>query len=106
MDGMVSSHGDDFILAGTERFMNEITQKIEEKLEISKLEDNEFIFIGMDMKRENYRIVVSMEEYAKSLKKIMVGQGLPGEKLMDVEMKVNRKYVVKLTWLANKTRPD
>merc|ERR1712002_185008 len=40
LEGMVSSHVDDFISAGTDRFLEEIT-KIAEKLEISKLEDNE-----------------------------------------------------------------
>ena len=35
LEGMVSSHVDDFILAGTDRFLEEITKKIAEKLEIS-----------------------------------------------------------------------
>ena len=52
LEGMVSSHVDDFILAETDRFLKEITKKIAEKLEISKLEDNEFRFIGMDVKKE------------------------------------------------------
>ena len=47
LEGMVSSHVDDFILAGTNRFLEEITKKIADKLEISKLEDNEFRFTGM-----------------------------------------------------------
>ena len=106
LDDMVFSHVNDFILAGTEKFMDEITKKIEEKLEISKLEDDEYRFTGMDVRRESDRIVVSMEEYAKSLEMIEVRKGLPGELLTDVEMKVYRKYVGKLTWLASNTRPD
>ena len=38
LDGMVSSHVDDFILARSDRFLEEITRKIAEKLEISKME--------------------------------------------------------------------
>ena len=68
--GMVSSHVDDFILAGTEKFLEEIMSKIAQKLEISKLEDNEFKFTGMDVKKDGDVIVVSMEDYAKSLGKI------------------------------------
>ena len=41
LEGMVSSHVDDFILAGTNRFLEEITKKIADKLEILKLEENE-----------------------------------------------------------------
>ena len=56
--GMVSSHVDDFILAGTEKFMEEITLKIKEKLEISKLKPNMFHFTGIDVRRERDEIVV------------------------------------------------
>ena len=58
------------------------------------------------MRRECDRIRVSMEEYAKSLEMIEVIKGSPREILTDVEMKVYRKYVGKLTWQASNTRPD
>ena len=57
LDGMVSSHVDDFILAGTEKFIEEITLKNKEKLEISKLKDNVFHFTGIDVRRERDEIV-------------------------------------------------
>ena len=37
LEGMISSHVDNFILAGREKFLKEITSKIAQKLEISKL---------------------------------------------------------------------
>merc|ERR1712237_274920 len=46
---MVSSHVDDFKKAGTKEFLEEITKKIVQKLEISKLEDNEVRFTGIDV---------------------------------------------------------
>ena len=46
---MISSHVDDFILAGKKKFVDKITRKIADKLEISKVEDDEFHFTGMDM---------------------------------------------------------
>merc|ERR1712115_525117 len=52
LEGMVSSHVDDFVMSGTKEFLEEITNKIVQKLEISKLEDNEFRFTGMDVKKE------------------------------------------------------
>ena len=86
--------------------MNEITQKIKEKLDISKLEDIEFRFTGMDVKKEGYVINVSMEDYAKSLGKVEIRKGLSDDPLTEVEMKVYRKYVGKLSWLASNTRLD
>ena len=91
LEGMVSSHVDDFILAGTEKFLEEITSKIAQKLEISKLEDNEFRFTGMDVKKDGDVIVVSMEDYAKSLEKIEIRKGMPDDPLTEIEMKMYKK---------------
>ena len=84
LDGIVSSHVDDFILAGSDRFLEEITRKIAEKLEISKLEDNEFRFTEMDVKKDGDVIVVSMEDYTKSLRKIEIRKGIPDDPLTEV----------------------
>ena len=97
---------DDFILAGTEKFLEEITNMIAEKLEILKLEDNEFRFTGMDVKKDGDVIIVSMEDFPKSLGTIEIRKGMPDDPLTEVEMKVYRKYVGKLSWLASNTRPD
>ena len=97
LEGMVSSHVDDFILAGTDKFLDEITSKIAQKLEISKLEDNEFRFTGMDVKKDGDVIVVSMEDYAKSLEKIEIRKGMTNEPLTEIELKMFRKYVGKLS---------
>ena len=43
---MISSHVDDFILAGKHEFMKGITEKVKEKLYISKMEDRAFRFTG------------------------------------------------------------
>ena len=45
------------------------------------------------MKKEGDKIIVSMEEYAKSLEKIVFRNGLSEEVLNDVEMKVYKKFV-------------
>ena len=65
LDGMISSHMDNFILADSDAFLEEIMWKIAEKLEISKLEDDEFRFTGMDVKKEDYVIVVKYEGLCK-----------------------------------------
>ena len=68
LEGMISSHVDDFNLAGTTRFINNVTEKIKAALDISKIEDNEFMFTGIDVKKVDGGIEILMEDYAKSLK--------------------------------------
>ena len=48
---MISSHVDDFILAGKEEFVKEITKKVKEMLDISKKVDGAFRFTGIDVTR-------------------------------------------------------
>ena len=57
-------------------------------MEILKLEDNEFRFNGMDVKKDEDVIVVSMEDYAKSLGMIEIMKEMLDDPLMEVEVKV------------------
>ena len=95
---MISSHVDDFNIAGNDYFIESITEKIKNDLEISKIEDNEFHFTGIDIKKMNNCIQISMEDYR--------GDGKSDKPLTREEMKILRKYVGKLNWLATNTRPD
>ena len=106
LERMISSHVDDFILARTTELMEQITEKVKEKLDISKLEDNMFRFNGIDVFKEEDRIVIIMEEYAKTLEKLEIGKGSSEEELTEAELKVFRKYIGKFNWLASDTTPD
>ena len=57
---MISSYMGDFIQAGTVEFMKEITEKIKEKLDFSKLEDDELRFAGINVKKEGDVIVIRL----------------------------------------------
>ena len=65
--GMISSHVDDFNLAGTDEFIKDVTKEIEAALNVSKVEDNNFQFTGIDVKKTNNGVEISMEDYAMSL---------------------------------------
>ena len=106
LEGMILSHVDDFILAEKDEFIEEIMEKVRKKLDISKREDGEFCFTGIDVQKVGDKIEVSMNDYANSLEKIDIRDGKPDEALTREEMKIYRKYVGKLSWLASNTRPD
>ena len=72
LEGIISSHVDDFNLAGNEKFIHEVMEKIKGALYISKIEDKEFRFTGIDVKEKEGKIELSMEDYARSLQMIKV----------------------------------
>ena len=64
------SHVDDFTIGGDEEFVKRIVKGILEKFTVSKVEENEFRFTGLDVKAEKGKIEVAMEDYAKSVELI------------------------------------
>ena len=83
-----------------------VTEKNKAVLDISKIEDRVFRFTGIDVEQKDESIVISMNEYAKSIEEVKVREDRSDEKLSREEMKILRKYVGKLNWLASNTRPD
>merc|ERR1712074_471854 len=105
--GLLSTHVDDFSLAGTAEFLDTVTKEVKRTLDISKVEDGRFRFTGIDIeKMEDGRIELSMNEYANSLEDIIIREDKSSEQLDREEMRTLRKYVGKLSWLATNARPD
>ena len=68
--GAVLSHVDDFIVAGNYEFVKRIAKGVTEKFTVSKVEEDEFRFTGLDVKVRNEAIKVSMEDYASSVEPV------------------------------------
>ena len=101
------SHVDDFTIAGDIEFVQRIVKGIQERFTVSKIEEDKFRFKGLDVKAENGKIQVSMEDYADSVEEIKeIRKADRGEKLTRVELKEYRKYTGKISWLSQGTRPD
>merc|ERR1711867_260877 len=105
MAGMVSTHVDDFDVAGRKKFVEMLTKEIGKALDVSTVETDCFRFIGIDVKKMKGGIEISMEDYAKSLEEIQIKKAKADEILTREEFKVYRKFVGKLNWLAASTRP-
>merc|ERR1712121_611365 len=105
--GLILSHVDDFTIAGTQEFVQRIVAGTEEKFTVSKVEEDNFRFTGLDVKTKNRKIEVSMEDYAESIQEIKeIRKANRDEKLTNAELKEYRKYTGKISWLAQGTRPD
>merc|ERR1712115_120556 len=105
--GMLLSHVDDFTITGTNKFVNRIVEGLKKIFTISKIEEDNFRFTGLDVKTTDEGIEVSMEDFAKSIKEIQDIRKASGtEPLTKAELKEYRKHTGKLSWLAQGTRPD
>ena len=66
LEGMVSTHMDDFDLAGKTKFVDKVTEEIGKALDVSTVESDCFCFTGIDVKKIKEGIEISMEVYVKS----------------------------------------
>ena len=106
LEGMISTHVDDFDLAGNMKFVEMVTEEIGKGLDVSTVESDSFRVTGIDVEKNENGIEISMEDYAKSLEEIQIREAKADELLTREELKLFRKYVGKLNWLAANTRPD
>ena len=83
-----------------------ITDKVSAALDVSKVEVDRYRYSGIDIIKMKFRIEISMNDYADSLHEIMIREDRSEEILTRDEQIVLRKYVRKLNWLAENTRPD
>ena len=104
--GQISTHVDDFNMAGEKEFIEDMVEKISGELKVSKVEHGQFRFTGIDFKKTSEGIEMSMEDYARSMEKIGAFRSGKNEPLTTLETKVYRKYTGKLMWLAENCRPD
>merc|ERR1712115_397708 len=105
--GLILSQVDDFTIAGTREFVNRIVSGIKRKFTVSKVEEDNFRFTGLDVKTKDGNIEISMEDYAESIKEIKeIRKADRTEKLTKAELKGYRKYTGKVSWLSQGTRPD
>ena len=99
LEGMISTHVDDFDLAGTKEFVEMVAREIERVLDVSTVESDKFRFTGIDVEKTETGIEISMEDYTQSLEEIKIREAKADEELTHEELKVFRKYVGKLNWL-------
>ena len=85
---MVSICVDDFDLAGTKSFVERVTEKVSANLDVSKVEDDRFRYTGIDIKKVENGIEISMDEYAESLEEIKIREDKSDEELTRDELKI------------------
>ena len=68
--GTVITHVDDFTLAGTEAFINEVIETVSRELTVSKIEKDSFRYTDIDVKTTEDGIEIEMQDYVDSLEEV------------------------------------
>ena len=105
--GAVITHMDDFTMAGTDEFIKETLEIRGKELSISKREEDDFRYTGIDVSTIDDGIQLEMKDYIDSLEEVKeIRKAERDEELTRDELKVYRKMTGKLSWLANSKCPD
>ena len=105
---MVLTHVYDLIYVSNTQFIKRIRIWIAEVLTFSKIERDKIRFTGWDIEKYENQIRITMKDYVESMEKINeIGTGedchVP---LTFLELWQYRKYIGKLSWLAEDKRLD
>jgi len=70
LHGAILTHVDDFNIAGTPDFIKKVIGRVGRELTVSKIEEDCFIFTGLDIKVVDDGSEVSVEDYTNSLQDV------------------------------------
>ena len=71
LKGAVITHVDDFTIAGTVTFIEEILDIIKRELKISKIERDNFCFNGLNVSTKEDGIEIEMADYLASIQDVI-----------------------------------
>ena len=107
--GIIVTHVDDLIYAGTTKFIKNVIQKLTKKFVISRLHSGTFQYLGWNITQYEDHIKVHQNTYAETIKSVKVDSQRklqPDEYLDKDEVKQFQKLLGQLLWLSGQTRPD
>ena len=109
--GMVGTHVDDFLLAGSTSWTKEMIEKIQKSFLLGTIEEKDFLYCGHRIRqdREAGLLTIDQEEFVKEISPLVISperRRQAQEKVTEAERSAIRSYAGKLGWLGRVTRPD
>ena len=108
LEGLLVSHVDDFLYAGTKRFGEEI-ERLKKVFQISKEDANAFKYVGIEIQQVTGGIHMSQIQYTRELQEIKIKAERKKNRQLavtDEERQELRSVIGQLSWLSIQTRPD
>lgn len=98
---------DNFLWGGSEKFKEMVIDKTKQTFEISKEDQGDLKYIGLDLHQSRNQITVSQKKYIESLEEIETNSKRKNEEELNCkEKRMLRGAVGQLNWIAFQTRPD
>ena len=107
LQGLITTHSDDLIMAGNDTFEREVTNKLQEMFQFSKIEENAFKYCGCNIQtKENGSVELDQNDYIEKLEEMEIPDGDDCVELSKLEIKSVRGKIGELLWISLMTRPD
>ena len=106
--GFVGSHVDDLLVIAPSTFGELIKKELSAAFPVDVWEDDEFSYVGMELKCDEFGVSVTQTSYVDSrLFHVTVPKGVKDEDIADQECVAdNRSLVGALSWVSAQTRAD
>ena len=111
LHGIVLTHVDDLLYAGTPTFHREIIDRVRRDFKISRIHAGVFTYLGWNVKQDTEKGVIRIDQrgYGQSITTTELSierKKQPESKLTEEEKKVYQKQLGRMLWLSGQTRPD
>ena len=109
LEGIIIVHVDDFLWAGTQKFVQKVISPIKKVFKISKESSEAFKYVGVDLKQDDESISINQYQYIDSLKPIEIDISQPNDSQRPLTTKEKKDFqglVGQFYWSINMSRPD
>ena len=107
LQGFITSHVDDWLVAGNDRFKADIVTELKKKFKFSKIETKSFDYLGCHVEvKEDGSIELDQNKYIDDMENLPLMDGTDERELSEKEKKEVRGKVGELLWISLMTRPD
>ena len=109
VEGILASHVDDFIWGGTPAFEKRVIAYIRSCLYVGKEEEDDFNYIGIEIKETNGNVLLSQKNYVDNMQYIKLDSLRRSQKTCNVtetELNTLQSKIGQLLWMGRQSRPD
>ena len=103
---VMCSHVNGFIYRGNKEFEEEVVGRLKERLKEGSEEVGDFKYIGVEIRQEKDKIVMSQRKYSMSMREVPKWRFRGDRKLEKEEQSMYRSIIGQLNWLVQHSRPD
>ena len=109
LEGLIVTHVDDFVFGGTDKWHENVIDKVTTRFKISAQSTGSFKYVGLNVVQTTEGVFIDQQTYVQSLMPITLSAERLSEKddlLTSEEKSQLRSVSGQLLWATSQTRPD